>query len=36
MQFHGPDKTKWKMKVGATKMQPDGSDKREIRERVYH
>ena len=31
--FYG--KTKWKMKVGATntKIQPDGSDKREIRKR---
>ena len=32
MQFHGPDK---KMKVGATKIQPDGSDKKEIRERGH-
>ena len=29
--FYG--KTKWKMKVGTTKIQPDGSDKREIRKR---
>ena len=29
-------KTKWKMKVGVTKIQPDGSDKKEIRKRVYH
>ena len=29
--FYG--KTKWKMKVGATKIQPDGSDKKEIRKR---
>ena len=27
------DKTKWKMKVGATKIQPYGSDKKEIRKR---
>ena len=32
--FHG--KTKWKMKVGATKIQPNGSDKKEIRKRDYH
>ena len=25
--------TKWKMKVGATQIQPDGSDKKEIRKR---
>ena len=24
-------KTKWKMKVGATKIQPDGADKKESR-----
>ena len=24
------------MKVGATKIQPDGSDKKEIRKRGYH
>ena len=29
-------KTKWKMKVGATKIQPDGSDKKTIRERDNH
>ena len=29
-------KTKWKMKVGATKIQPDGSDKKKIRERDNH
>ena len=29
--FYG--KTKHKMKVGATKIQPDGSDKKEIRKR---
>ena len=29
-------KTKWKMKVGAIKMQPEGSDKKEIRKRGYH
>ena len=27
---------KWKMKVGATKLQADGSDKKEIRKRGYH
>ena len=32
--FYG--KTKQKMKVSATKIQPDGSDKREIRKRGYH
>ena len=32
--FHG--KTKQKMKVGATKIQPNGSDKKEIRKRGYH
>ena len=32
--FYG--KTKQKMKVGATKIQPDGSDKREIRKRGFH
>ena len=26
-------KIKWKMEVGATKIQPDGSDKKEIRRR---
>ena len=26
-------KTKWKMKVGGTKIQHDGSDKKEIRKR---
>ena len=31
MCFYG--KTKWKMKVGATKKNPDGSDKKEIRKR---
>ena len=31
--FYG--KTKQKMKVGATKIQSDGSDKREIRKRGY-
>ena len=36
MQFNGPDKTKQKMKVGATKIQPDGSDKKEIRKRGYY
>ena len=25
-----------KLKVGATKIQPDGSDKKEIRKRGYH
>ena len=30
--FHG--KTKQKIKVGATKMQPIGSDKKEIRKEV--
>ena len=29
--FNG--KTKWKMEVGATKIQPDGSDRKEIRRR---
>ena len=29
--FYG--KTKWKMKVGAIKIQPDCSDKKEIRKR---
>ena len=29
--FYG--KTKWKMEVGATKIHPDGSDKKEIRRR---
>ena len=28
--------TKWKIKVGAIKIQPDGSDKKEIRKRGYH
>ena len=32
--FYG--KTKHKMKVGATKIQPDGSDKKEIRKSGYH
>ena len=27
-------KTKWKMKVGATKIQPDGSDKKELEKKV--
>ena len=31
IRFHG--KTKPKMKVDATKIQPDGSDKKEIRKR---
>ena len=31
--FHG--KTKWKMKVGTTKIQPNGSDKKEIKKRDY-
>ena len=34
--FYGSGKTKWKMKVGATKIQPDGSDKKEIRKRGYY
>ena len=32
--FYG--NTKQKMKVGATKIQPDGLDKQEIRKRGYH
>ena len=32
--FYG--KKKWWMKVGATRIQPDGSDKKEIRKRGYH
>ena len=32
--FYG--ETKWKMKIGATKTQPDGSEKKEIRKRGYH
>ena len=32
--FYG--KTKQKMKTGVTKIQPDGSDKKEIRKRCYH
>ena len=28
-------KTKWKMKVGATKTQPKGSDKKEIRKNRF-
>ena len=32
--FYG--KTKTKMKGGSTKIQPDGSDKKEIRKRGYH
>ena len=32
--FYG--KTKWKMKVGATKIQPDGSGKKEISKRDNH
>ena len=32
--FYG--KTKQKMKVGVTKIPPDGSDKKEIRKRHYH
>ena len=35
MQFNGPNKTKWKIKAVATKIQPDGSDKKEIRKRGY-
>ena len=27
---------KWQMKVGATRIQPDGSAKKEIRKRGYH
>ena len=30
------DKTKQKMKTGTTKIQPNGSDKKEIRKRGYH
>ena len=33
--FYGSGKTK-KMKVSASKIQPDGSDKKEIRKRSYH
>ena len=33
--FLWQNKTK-KMKVGATKIQPGGSDKKEIRKRGYH
>ena len=32
--FYG--ETKQKIKVGATKIQPDGSDKKEIIKRGYH
>ena len=32
--FYG--KTKWKMKVGANKIQPNESDKKEIRKTGYH
>ena len=31
--FYG--QTKWKIKVGVTKVQPDGPDKKEIRKRGY-
>ena len=34
ISFYG--KTKWKMKVGAIKIQPDCADKKEIRKRGYH
>ena len=34
--LYGSGKTKQKMKVGSTEIQPDGSDKKEIRERGYH
>ena len=33
--FSGSGKTR-KMKVGVTKIQPDGSDKKEITKRGYH
>ena len=29
-------KTKWKMKVSATKIQPNGSEKNQISKRGYH
>ena len=29
-------KTKWKMKIGATKIQPDGSEKRKLKKKGYH
>ena len=32
ISFYG--KTKWKIKVGATKIQPNGSGKKEIRKRL--
>ena len=32
--FYG--KTKWRMKVGANKIQPDGPDKQESRKCGYH
>ena len=34
--FYGSGKTKQKMKIGTTTIQPDGSDKKEIRKRGYH
>ena len=34
--FCSSGKTKHKMKVGATKIQPGGSDKKEIRKRGYN
>ena len=36
VQFNSPDKTKQKRKLGATKIQPHGSDKEEMRKRGYH
>ena len=34
MQLHDPDKTKQKIKAGATKIQPEGSDKRKLEKEV--
>ena len=36
MKVDVPDKTKGNMKVDVPKIQPDGSDKKEIRKRGYH
>ena len=36
MQCNCPDITKWKIKGDATKIQPDGSDKKETWKRGYH
>ena len=37
MQLNGPEKKqKQKIKVGATKIQPDGSNKKETRKRGFN